>query len=72
MLRGPGVVGEKPYLEPGKFFEYSSACPLATPSGTMQGEFEMVRFSSPDTQKPVPFHAKIAEFALDMQQAVMI
>ena len=49
---------------------------LATPSGIMQGKFEMVRDSSPNTllaeKKPVTFRAKIAEFALDMQQAIMI
>ena len=72
--RGPGVVGETPVLEPGKSFEYNSACPLATPTGTMQGEFEMIRVNDidPSTRKPASFQAKIAEFALDMQQAVMI
>ena len=72
--RGPGVVGETPVLEPGKSFEYNSACPLATPTGTMQGEFEMICVNDidPSTRKPASFQAKIAEFALDMQQAVMI
>ena len=34
-VRGLGVVGEQPVLEPGEAFEYSSGCPLTTPSGDM-------------------------------------
>ena len=61
-------------LKHGESFEYNSACPLATATGTMEGEFEMIRVDviDPGTQKPTSFQAKIAEFALDMQQAVMI
>lgn len=40
-VRGPGVVGQQPVLKPGEEFEYSSACPLNTPVGTMHGEFNM-------------------------------
>jgi ApaG protein len=39
-VRGPGVVGEQPVLEPGKSFEYTSSCPLPTPSGFMVGDYE--------------------------------
>lgn len=41
-VRGPGVVGQQPTLQPGEDFQYSSACPLDTPVGTMHGEFNMV------------------------------
>ncbi len=40
-VRGPGVVGEQPTLEPGESFEYTSGTPLNTPSGIMVGEYEM-------------------------------
>lgn len=40
-VRGPGVVGEQPVLEPGETFEYSSGTPLSTPSGIMVGTYEM-------------------------------
>ncbi|CAA0826665.1 Unknown protein [Striga hermonthica] len=40
-VRGIGVIGEQPVLLPNTSFEYSSACPLSTPSGRMEGEFEM-------------------------------
>lgn len=42
-VRGPGVVGETPELEPGERFEYTSGCPLSTRWGTMEGSFQMVR-----------------------------
>jgi ApaG protein len=40
-VRGPGVVGEQPVLQPGQSFEYTSSCPLTTPSGFMVGDYEM-------------------------------
>jgi ApaG protein len=42
-VRGPGVVGEQPVLPPGKFFEYTSGCPLpTTPFGSMRGTYQMI------------------------------
>ena len=40
-VRGPGVVGEQPVLQPGESFEYTSGTPLATPSGIMDGTYQM-------------------------------
>src|SRR3546814_9636376 len=40
-VRGPGVVGEQPVLQPGESFEYTSGTPLQTPSGIMVGTYEM-------------------------------
>jgi ApaG protein len=40
-VRGPGVVGEQPELAPGERFEYTSACPLTTRWGTMEGSYRM-------------------------------
>lgn len=40
-VRGPGVVGQHPRLEPGECFEYTSACPLETPCGQMRGSYLM-------------------------------
>ena len=57
-VRGPGVVGEQPKIEPGESFEYSSACPLKTPTGNMRGSYQMVR---DDGEK---FAAEIARFEL--------
>jgi ApaG protein len=38
-VRGPGVVGEQPELQPGASYEYRSSCPLTTPWGTMEGSY---------------------------------
>lgn len=40
-VRGEGVVGEQPVLEPGQSFEYTSGTPLSTPSGIMVGSYDM-------------------------------
>lgn len=40
-VMGPGVVGLQPTLKPGEIFEYSSFCPLSTPTGSMHGTYLM-------------------------------
>ena len=57
-VRGDGVVGEMPLLEPGEAFTYSSFCPLRTEYGVMRGTYGMIR---PDGET---FEAVIAPFAL--------
>lgn len=58
-VRGAGVVGYQPLLQPGEEFEYTSGCPLTTPVGTMHGEFNMVVPESGEK-----FDAKIEPFRL--------
>ena len=41
-VRGPGVVGEQPMLEPGASYEYSSGAVIRTQVGTMQGSYQMI------------------------------
>jgi ApaG protein len=41
-VRGEGVVGETPHLNPGDAFRYTSAAMIETPVGTMQGEYQML------------------------------
>jgi ApaG protein len=57
-VRGPGVVGKQPLLQPGESFEYTSGCPLHTPFGLMEGTYQMV------TESGQRFDAKIAPFTL--------
>jgi ApaG protein len=57
-VRGPGVVGQQPYLKPGDQFEYTSGCVLQTARGEMRGTYQMHR---PDGSV---FDAAIAPFAL--------
>ena len=40
-VRGQGVVGEQPVIEPGQVHRYTSGCPLGTASGTMVGSYGM-------------------------------
>jgi ApaG protein len=42
LVEGEGVVGEQPVLKPGASYDYVSGCPLATPSGSMQGSYNMI------------------------------
>ena len=63
-MRGPGVVGQQPLLEPGQSFEYSSACPLGTPFGSMQGSYQMV------DEVGREFDAEIAPFRLAEPYAI--
>ena len=58
-VRGPGVVGEQPVLQPGQSFEYTSSCPLSTPSGFMVGDYEM---ETPSGEK---FLIRVPAFSLD-------
>lgn len=58
-VRGDGVVGEQPTLQPGQRFEYTSGCPLSTPSGLMVGSYGMV------TSSGRPFDVDIPAFSLD-------
>tara|TARA_B100000674_G_scaffold106569_1_gene78213 strand:- start:97 stop:489 length:393 start_codon:yes stop_codon:yes gene_type:complete len=58
-VRGKGVVGEQPVLNPGETFEYTSGTPLTTSSGFMEGTYEM-QSSSGDK-----FDVQIPKFSLD-------
>lgn len=40
-VRGPGVVGDQPELNPGDSYQYTSGCPLSTSSGIMVGRYTM-------------------------------
>ncbi len=53
-VEGPGVVGEQPILPPGGSFTYTSGCPLTTPSGIMQGRYEMQNEAGERFWIPIP------------------
>ena len=61
-VRGAGVVGEEPVLEPGEHFEYTSGVPLPTPSGFMCGSYGMVSAAGEE------FDIDIPAFSLDAPQ----
>ena len=53
-VRGPGVVGAQPVLEPGQSFEYTSGCPLPTASGTMAGCYQMKKLRGEQFEAEIP------------------
>lgn len=59
-VAGDGVVGEQPELGPGDSFQYTSGCPLSTPSGIMVGRYTMV------DENGERFDVAIPAFSLDI------
>lgn len=57
-VRGLGVVGRQPLLQPGEKFEYTSGCQLGTPVGTMRGSYQLTAVDGKQ------FDAEIREFTL--------
>lgn len=62
-VKGLGVVGRQPLLQPGESFEYSSGCQLRTPTGTMQGSYLCV------THEGETFECEIPLFVLQTTDA---
>ena len=63
-VRGLGVVGHQPLLQPGEHFQYSSGCVLTTPVGTMKGSYQMV------AEDGAQFDVPIDEFMLAMPRTL--
>lgn len=63
-VRGEGVVGEQPLVQPGRQFQYTSGAVLRTPHGAMHGSYH---FTCPDGTS---FDAVIAPFPLSMPNAL--
>lgn len=57
-VKGPGIVGQQPELEPGEAHDYYSFCNLETNFGTMEGSYEMI------DEDNNTFFAKIPRFFL--------
>jgi ApaG protein len=62
-VKGAGVVGEEPVLEPGESFEYTSGVPLPTSSGFMVGTYGMVNAGGES------FDIEVPAFSLDAPDA---
>ena len=57
-VRGDGVVGDQPMIDPGESYDYVSGCPLKTPSGSMEGSYGMIDADG------TPFEIAIPAFLL--------
>ncbi len=63
-VRGLGVVGQQPLLQPGESYQYTSGSALTTPIGTMKGSYQMV------AEDGTHFEAEIPEFVLAIPRAL--
>ncbi len=63
-VRGLGVVGAQPLLQPGERFEYTSGASIATQVGTMRGAYQMVAADG------TRFEAQIPEFTLSVPRVL--
>jgi ApaG protein len=71
-VRGEGVVGAQPVLQPGERFEYNSACPLPTMKGTMEGEFIFALLDEQEQAEEHTVEVEIKQFALDTHEIAAI
>jgi len=62
-VKGLGVVGHQPLLQPGEQFEYTSSTRLRTPTGTMHGSYFCV------TEDGDRFEVDVPMFVLDALSA---
>ncbi len=53
-VRGLGVVGAQPLLQPEESFQYTSGCVLTTPVGTMEGSYQIVAEDGTQFEAPIP------------------
>lgn len=63
-VRGLGVVGQQPRLQPGESYDYTSGTAIATQVGTMRGSYQMV------AEDGVVFDAPIPEFTLSVPRVL--
>jgi ApaG protein len=63
-VRGMGVVGAQPLLQPGESYEYTSGASIATPVGTMRGTYQMV------AEDGTRFEALIPQFTLSVPRVL--
>ncbi|TGD72489.1 Co2+/Mg2+ efflux protein ApaG [Mangrovimicrobium sediminis] len=71
-VRGEGVVGEQPVIEPGDYFRYTSGTTLNTPVGFMEGSYFMVAWDEDDDPEDAPekFQVPIPAFTLHTPTAL--
>tara|TARA_B100000401_G_C52612901_1_gene627592 strand:+ start:391 stop:762 length:372 start_codon:yes stop_codon:yes gene_type:complete len=63
-VKGEGVIGEQPHIEPGEEFQYTSGTMIETSLGTMKGSYQMI--DDDDNY----FDALIPEFVLTVPRII--
>ncbi|MBA6414056.1 Co2+/Mg2+ efflux protein ApaG [Parahaliea sp. F7430] len=71
-VRGDGVVGEQPLIEPGTHFRYTSGATLSTPVGHMKGSYTMIVADEAQTEPSTQpaFDVAIPAFTLHTPTAL--
>lgn len=59
-VEGEGVVGEQPVIQPAAAYDYVSGCPLSTPTGAMQGSYQMLVANGQTFEVAIPRFALVA------------
>ncbi len=63
-VRGDGVVGEQPWMNPGQGYDYTSGAVLETAVGTMRGSYRML------AEDGTEFDADIPSFVLSIPRTL--
>jgi ApaG protein len=63
-VKGLGVVGEQPLIQPHESYTYTSGTEIKTPVGSMQGSYQMV------SEDGTSFDAEIPMFILSMPRTL--
>ena len=63
-VKGEGVVGEHPHLQPGEQFRYTSGTMIETSVGSMRGSYQMI------ADDGVEFDAEIEPFTLSVPRTL--
>ena len=63
-VRGEGVVGDQPHLQPGEHYQYTSGSIMETPVGSMRGSYHMLADDGTE------FDAEIPTFTLAVPGAI--
>lgn len=63
-VRGDGVVGEQPWMNPGQGYDYTSGAILETAVGTMRGSYRML------AEDGTQFDADIPSFVLSIPRTL--
>lgn len=64
-VTGEGVIGQRPVIEPGQVFRYSSWCVLPTQSGFMRGTYSMVAADGDTLEVQIPLFSLATPHALN-------
>lgn len=59
-VEGEGVVGEQPVIQPAAAYDYVSGCPLSTPTGAMQGSYQMLSANGRTVDAAIPRFSLVA------------